>query len=247
MPSGEGPGGARRLWPSGRASRGVPWGAWLCSPGCAPPAGPLQLAGVPGAGCGAGAGWREVPRRGEAALMAGECGCIRAGRARPCPCGRGPVPACRRLPAGAAPAAASPSAAFPGEQLRLLAGARVLAPHLAGTGRGSRWVHLLESLEVLCQGAGEGTEPSLVAISCLIRHHCWPGLSISPCGLCWSLGTTFPFQAGRGAVAQCGRAGATCRSCRADTSVCSVLRAPFVSVPAWFHLAQDTLCCVSEM
>lgn len=31
------------------------------------------------AGCWVLTGWREVPRRGEAALMAGECGCTQAG------------------------------------------------------------------------------------------------------------------------------------------------------------------------
>lgn len=46
---------------------------WQGSPGCVP---------LP-------AGWQEVPRRGEAALMAGECGCMRAGRAEPCPCSGG--------------------------------------------------------------------------------------------------------------------------------------------------------------
>lgn len=90
------------------------------------------LAGRPGP-CAGPAGWREVPRRGEAALMAGECGCMRAGRAGPCPCSG--ACCCLPLPVGAAPA--GPAAAFPERQPGLSAGLASLSLTwlLHGTGR----------------------------------------------------------------------------------------------------------------
>lgn len=100
---------------------------------------PLQRAPLGGRAAGGGAqGW--VPGAGwVAGGSQARGGCAHGWgmwvypgrRAGPCPCSRGPVPACRWLPVGAAPAAASPVAAFPGEQLRLSVCVGALTPHLA--------------------------------------------------------------------------------------------------------------------
>lgn len=153
------PGLCRGLVPAGPVSPGLAglqrrvlgalggWrGAGMC---CAPlvlRAGPRALP----------AGWQEVPRPGEAALMAGECGCIRA-----LPVQRGPVPACPRLRQELRQRS-RPGGRLPRGAVRLSA-AGVLSPHrlLCRDRWGSPWVHLLGNLLRRCWGAAErGAQPA---------------------------------------------------------------------------------------
>lgn len=87
----------------------------------------------------------------EAALMAGECGCMRAGRAGPCPCSGEPVAACRfqwEL------RQQQPAWRFPEKQPRLSTclASLPLTWLLHQTGRSSLWIHLWEILLRLLRG-----------------------------------------------------------------------------------------------